>query len=283
MRNPLYISRIERKYEVGVDDAAVVTFWRELCEFLPKYGLYPVEEIGSIGSVYFDNKAFDLLRYSLTRNLRSLHVRLRAYELYGRPPEPISEYWIEVKIREEDIRRKKRFRIERETLFEFLRGKDVEDKILHSNNGEFSDRGVVHQLHLETRDTVHTLGLEPILLVTYKRLAFQGNQERVSIDWDIQYYHVGSSVLYYDSWKYPVEWPVGKAGKTIVEFKFPEGGFPLWVDGLSRRFPLWEMDYSKYLAGMWFLLNGPLNHNKEASSFRDMIARSRLACVPTIR
>jgi len=276
---PILIDRVEKKYEVGINDAGIVTLWRELTNFLSTYGLVPSQEITSVGSVYFENSGYDLLRYSLAGNCHSLHVRLRAYEQFGRPPEPISDYWVEVKIREDEVRRKKRFRIERDTLSKFLMGENVEEWVINYNNGATSDPKLVRHLQFQAQDTMQTLGLRPTLLVTYKRLALQNARERVSIDWDIQYFHVGAGVLFYDTWKYPIERPVGRAEKTMLEFKYPEGSSPLWIGELSRRFPIWEKDYSKFLAGMWFLFKGPLKDHEDASFFLDGISSSHKASI----
>jgi len=109
MTFPVFKDRIEKKYQLGVDESHVADLWREMTLFLAPYGLAPVQEITSVGSVYFDNKDYDLLHYSLLGRL--MLVRIRAYELYGRPPEPIKEYWVEVKTAQGERRTKRRFRL----------------------------------------------------------------------------------------------------------------------------------------------------------------------------
>ncbi|MFQ5887575.1 MAG: VTC domain-containing protein, partial [Candidatus Hydrothermarchaeales archaeon] len=191
--------------------------------------------------------------------------------------EPISDYWIEVKIRKEERRRKKRFMVKRDALLDFLGGKDVGEKIL-SYNQENADPEVIRSLYRETQETILTLGLRPIFLVTYKRVAFQNGSERLSLDWDIQYYRVGTNVYSYDSWKYLVERPAGKAKKTFLEFKYPQGGLPEWIAELQRRYPIWERNYSKFVGGMWFLFQGQLSYDREADSFLQMIETYRGDC-----
>src|SRR5438094_8505754 len=106
MKNPLAYGRIEKKYQVGISEGDVSGFWRPLSSFLALCGLAPVQAITSVGSVYFDNKDFDLLRYSFFGRLMLL--RVRTYEMYGRPPEPIAEYWVEVKTAADERRKKGR-------------------------------------------------------------------------------------------------------------------------------------------------------------------------------
>ncbi len=268
MKGPIYQDRIERKFQVGISEDGVAGLWRDLSEYLPKYRLNPIYEITSVGSVYFDNKDYDLLRYSLFGRL--MLVRLRTYETYGRPPEPITEYWMEVKTADDKRRRKKRFRLTKSALLEFLEGRDAGESVFDYNkNG--AERHVIRDLYRETQETVLAMGLNPTLLVTYKRIAFQGEVERLSIDWDVQYYYVTTDVYDYSSWKYLVEKPAGKADKIILELKYPQGNVPAWFSDLQRKYPIWERDYLKPVEGMGFLFQGALKHHKEANSFPQMI------------
>src|SRR5688572_23806541 len=105
MNVPAFNDRIEIKFQLDIDEKEVAALWRDLRSDLQPYGLQPVQEITCVGSVYFDNKDCDLLRLSLFGHL--MLFRTRAYELYGRSPEPISKYWVEVKTAH-GARRKKR-------------------------------------------------------------------------------------------------------------------------------------------------------------------------------
>lgn len=268
MKGPIYQDRIERKFQVGISEASVAGLWRELSEYLPKYGLDPIYEITSVGSVYFDNKDYDLLRCCLSGSL--MLVRLRAYEAYGRPPEPITEYWLEVKTAHDDRRIKKRFRLTKSALLEFLQGGEAGESVI-AYNKEGGEQHLIRDFYRESQKTVLTLDLRPTLLVTYKRLAFQSGIERLSIDWDVQYHYVTTKVYDYSSWKYLVEKPAGKADKVILELKYLQDDVPVWFNDLQRTYPIWERDYLKPLEGMGFLFQGPLKYHREADSFRQMI------------
>ena len=270
MKGPIYQDRIERNYQVGVSEDGVAGLWRELSECLPKYGLHAMYQITCVGSVYFDNRDCDLTRYTVVNGGRHILVRLRTYENYGESPKPISDYWVEVKIREKERWRKKRFRLNRADLAEFLEGRDAGRNVWdYSENGV--DPEVVRNLYRETQETVLTTGLKPILLLTYKRLAFQNEIERLCLDWDIQYYHVGTDVYSYDSWKYPVEEPAGKSDKTILEFKYPRGSPPAWIADVEKRYPIQETGFLKFVEGMGFLFQGPLKSHRESDSFLQLI------------
>ena len=115
------------------------------------------------------------------------------------------------------------------------------------------------------------MGLKPYFLLTYKRLAFQNNLERISLDWDVQYFHVGAEVYSYDSWKYPVHDPAGKSQKTILELKYPRGTHPVWIAELERKHHIQETGFLKFVEGMRFLLRGPLKTYREADYFLRLI------------
>lgn len=270
MKGPIYQDRIERNYQVGVSQDGVAGLWRELSEYLPTYGLHPIYEITCVGTVYFDNKDYDLTRYTVLNRDRRMLVRLRTYENYGRSPEPISDYWVEIKIREKEQWRKKRFRLHRADLPSFLQGRDAGQSVLDYDQSGV-DPEVVGNLYRETQEIVLTMGLKPIFLLTYKRIAFQNEIERLCLDWDIQYYHVGANVYSYDSWKYPVQEPAGKSDKTILELKYPHGRLPTWIADLERRYPIWETGFLKFVEGMGFLFQGPLKSQREADSFLRLI------------
>ena len=270
MKGPIYQDRTERNYQVGVSQDGVAALWRELSECLPKYGLHPVYQITCVGTVYFDNRDYDLTRYTVLNCGRRMLVRLRTYENYGESPKPISDYWADVKIREKERWRKKRFRLNRADLTEFLQGRDAGQSVLDYNQNGV-DPEAIRNLYRETQEIVLTMGLKPIFLLTYKRIAFQNEIERLCLDWDIQYYHVGTNVYSYDSWKYPVGEPAGKSDKTILELKYPQGSLPAWIADLEKRYPIRETGFLKFVEGMGFLFQGPLKSHREADSFLQLI------------
>jgi SPX domain protein involved in polyphosphate accumulation len=265
-----YQERIERNYEVNMSPHQIVTLWHALCAFFAKYGLLPVNTITSVGTVYFDNRDYDLTRYTILNPARRMLVRLRAYENYGEAPKPIAHYWVEVKRKTKDRWNKKRFRINRTALADFFGGYDLTQNLLHDSKNDL-DSKISHNLCREIQELIVTMGLRPFFLLTYKRLALQNSLERVSLDWDIQYYHVGSDVYYYDSWKYPVEQPAGKSQKTILELKYARGGHPAWIADLEKEFPIRETGFLKFVEGMGFLFKGPLKSHKEADYFLRLI------------
>jgi len=267
---PNYQDRIERNYEVSVSQNEVAALWRELVEFFSKYGLKPIDEIACIGTVYFDNRDYDMTRYTVLNPARRMLVRLRTYEPFGESPKPLSSYWIEVKTSIKGQWRKKRFRLNRADLVGFLEGREVTQSVLEdSENGV--EPGVIRNLYREIQELILTMGLRPFFLLTYKRLAIQNEAERVSLDWDNQYYSVGTDVFTYDSWKYPIEESAGKSNKTILELKYPQGTQPGWIGALEKNYRIQETGFLKFVEGVGCLFRGPLKNYSETDYFLRLI------------
>lgn len=262
---PAFNDRIEKKYQIGVDDSGVAEIWREMGDLLRPYGILPSQEITSVGSVYFDNRDCDLLRFSLLGHL--MLFRTRAYESFGHSAEAISEYWVEVKTARGVRRMKKRFPLAKKQLLEFLTVDEMSTDAQPATEpgfGAFSDV----ELYRQAKETLVTMGLMPMLLVSCKRLAFQGSTERLSIDWDVKYYSATPNIFEQPTWKYPVQSPIGKANKVILETKLLGDNLePEWLDELKQRFPIRPREFLKPIEGMGYLFDGPLKQHKEASYF----------------
>ena len=265
---PVFKDRIERKYQLGVKDSEVANLWREIGSILAPYGMAPVQEITSVGSVYFDNKDYDLLRYSLDDRL--FLVRLRAYELYGRPPEAISEYWVEVKTANDERRSKRRFRLTRTQLQTFLDGGDPDQIVIQMNRRDHNSNEL-KKLYRDSQEIVLTLGLKPFILIVYKRVAFQNENERLSIDWDVLYYNVSGEVYDFSSWKDPIIPAAGRSGAVILEVKYLHGSLPVWFSELQQRYPIRERECLKTLEAMGILFHGDLRQHRQADYFRPRI------------
>jgi SPX domain protein involved in polyphosphate accumulation len=271
MGSPVYMDRIERKYEVGISQNSLPDLWRDVSRYVPLHEFTPGQQITWVNSVYFENKDFDLLRFGLLNIQDNIHVRVRTYEYDGYPTRPISSYWLEMKIKKEEVRKKKRLRMQGEALGAFLEGKDVGGRILEYNQ-DGADPENIRSSYREIRNTIFNLGLKPTLLVAYKRVAFQNGSERLCLDWDIHYYHVGHHVHHYPSWKDIAKCLGEKTGKILLELKCSRGPLPAWVGNLKRSYPLSELGYySKFNEGMSLLFPGHFKHLTESNHFLQMI------------
>jgi SPX domain protein involved in polyphosphate accumulation len=151
-----------------------------------------------------------------------------------------------------------------------LEAGDGAQSVLNDNQSD-TDPQLIRSLYRETQELILTMGLKPNFLLTYKRIAFQSETERVSLDWDIQYYHVDTNVYFFNSWKYPLGQPAGISHKIILELKYPQGTLPAWIAELEKRYPIQETGFLKFVEGMGFLFQGPLKNQKEADSFLQLI------------
>lgn len=271
MDEPNFQDRIERNYEIALGNDGVATVWRQLTNFFSQYGLRPTNEITGVGTVYFDNRDYDLMRYTILNPARRMLVRLRTYENYGEVPKPISHYWFEIKTKGLNQWTKKRLKLDRPELSGFLTGACARRKSSHNqrNGAHLED---VSEFYREIQELVITMGLSPFFLITYKRLALANEKdERVSLDWDLQYYHVDGNVLGYDSWKYPLVDPIAKSRKTILEIKHSRSNPPGWITDLEKNIAVEETGFLKFVEGMGFLFRGPLKNHPEANYFLRLI------------
>jgi len=268
MNAPAFNDRIEKKFQIDVDEKEVAVLWRDLSLVLAPHGLQPVQEVTAVGSVYFDNKDCDLLRLSLFGHL--MLFRTRAYEFYGRFPDPISQYWIELKTAYGPRRKKRRFPLSKAGLYEFLSVRDF-DPTVSGNECDNCDREYI-EMYRQAQETLVTMGLSPIILVLCKRVAFQSATERISIDWDVEYHYATSHIYEFSSWKYLGVPPAGRAGKVILELKYlGDNGIPSWFSSLRQRYPIREREYLKPIEGMGYLFRGPLKHHHQADYFLPLI------------
>jgi SPX domain protein involved in polyphosphate accumulation len=273
MESPIYMERVERKFEVGICESGVPALSRDLARYVPLHEFIPGQQITLVSSVYFDNNDYDVLRFSLLSMNDNVHFRLRNYESSTYPAAPVSDYWMEIKVKKEEQRRKKRFRIKGEDIAGFFGGKggEVAERVL-SYNRMNGDGEILSNFYRDIKGAVSWLGLKPILLVSYRRIAFQNERERVSLDWDIQYRHMSPRFYRDPSWKEIAKTPVGKEKTVRLELKCPQGVSPSWMADLQRKYPIWESKYySKFREGMKFLLQGPLKRDRRADSFLEMI------------
>ena len=154
-------------------------------------------------------------------------------------------------------RRKRRFRLTKGALVDFLDGKEPQSSVFDCNKDDVTEDDL-RKLYAETQESIFTMGLEPFILVNYKRIAFQSEAERLSIDWDVEYFPVSTEVYDHCSWKDIPQQSVGKANKVILELKYLHGSIPEWFADLRRKYPIREKEFLKTLEGMGFVFQGPL-------------------------
>jgi hypothetical protein len=176
---------------------------------------------------------------------------------------------MEIKTGKYGRRQKRRIRLSKRALLDFLEGREAGESVFALNRHE-AENGVL-DLYRKSQEMVLTMGVKPMLLVNCKRVAFQGEVERLSIDWDVSYYRVTPAVFDLYSWRDMFEPPAGRAQKVILELKYLQGDVPDWFHVLQQKYAIRRREYLKPVEGMGFLFRGPLSGHKEAKRLVPMI------------
>ena len=71
-----FLDRIERNYEVGIGRDGIAALWRDLSDFFLRYGFRSTREITNVGTLYYDNRDYDLMRYTIVNPARRILVRI---------------------------------------------------------------------------------------------------------------------------------------------------------------------------------------------------------------
>lgn len=270
MVKPIYLGRAERKFEVGISRDALPALWGDLGRYIPVHEFIPGQQVTYNNTIYFDSEDCFLLRSGLLNRDDHIRIRARKYEFDSTFFTGASDYWMELKVREGDIRRKRRLKLASGDLQRLLAGKEVEESILDYNRPH-ADLEVCKELYKEIQEIIIEKGLKPLLLVSYKRVAFENQNERLSIDWDIRYCYAGPSVFSQESLKDFSEKPAGYDQAVVLELKYT-GGFPSWMSDLQGRHPIWyRSSFSKLDRGMRALLEGPLKCRGDSKFLLEMM------------
>lgn len=270
MRNQTYLERSERKFEVGVGKESLPALWREVSCYVPLQEFVSGQPMTDNNTIYLDSEDFLLFRAGLLNRYDHIRIRARKYEYGSTSLAGASDYWLELKVRKGDIRKKQRLKLEGQDFQRLLAGIDIERSVLDYNRA-YADLKECLKLYRQIQDLIIYKGLKPLLLVSYKRVAFENEKERLSIDWDIRYYHIGSSIFGYQCLKNFPQEPAGYDQAVVLEFKYTDE-FPSWMSELQGKFPIWyRSSFSKLDRGMKAVLEGPLRHRSDSESLIKMM------------
>lgn len=128
---------------------------------------------------------------------------------------------------------KQRLCLHPDLLDRFMRGEDVEREVVTYNLAH-GDSETICRSYRNIRKLFREKGLKPVLLVAYKRVAFQGRAERLSLDWDIHYCPIAPATPIQDAFAVASENTAGRERAVLLEIKYPDGKFPQWVEQLQR-------------------------------------------------
>lgn len=183
----------------------------------------------TICSLYMDSERFDLFRETVLDKCNRFKLRIRGYD-----DEPESPVYFEIKRKFNGIIYKSRAKAGKSEIASILKGHYLPP------NATEADRTTLKQyVHY-----AHCLQARPIVLVRYKREAYEGQMDtraRVTFDRQLMYYETDKSVfkLNGQGWKkVPINF-------VVLEIKFTDY-FPVWLVDMIRLFNLNRQSMSKY-------------------------------------
>jgi len=270
MSKLVYLERAERKFEIGVGHDAIPALLSDVSRYIPLHEYTPGQRITHNNTIYFDSEDCFLLRNGLLSRYDHFRIRARKYEYDSTSVSGTLCYWMELKVRKGDLRKKQRIKLEGQDIEGLLKGKEIQERVLDYNRFDANSKEC-GEIYREIQDVIFEKQLKPLLLTSYKRVAFENKNERLSVDWDIRYFHVGSSVFNSVSLKDLSQKPAAYDNVVILELKYT-GELPSWMSDLQSRHPIWyRKSLSKLDRGMKALLEGPLRHRGDSGSLLEMM------------
>lgn len=170
-------NRIEKKYILNKEQfKRIKKILLEHMELDP----YHNEEY-TISSIYLDTDNFDLIRKSLDKPIYKEKVRLRSYGI----PKLSDKVFLEIKKKYNGIGNKRRIKIELKNAYDFINGK----------------KNINTQKAKELEYMINKNKLKPKIFIAYDRLAFEKNNFRITLDYNIRYRIEDINLEYGDSGK----------------------------------------------------------------------------------
>lgn len=258
--------RTEMKFEVAMTAEELPALWRDIARHIPMHEYVPGRWTTHNNTLYFDSPDCRLLKDGLVNRFDHLRIRARKYEYEPALEDGSQDYWLELKRREGEIRRKERFLLRRQDLEGLLAGDPCGEGVLERNRGQLD----LLTVYRDIQQLVLDLRLEPFTLASYNRVAFEGPGVRLSVDWDIRYHAADRSTLRVDRLK-DLPDPAGRESTAVLELKYI-GEVPLWLAELQAAYPIaYRTSFSKCDRGTKALLQGPLRVRPDASLLLQML------------
>lgn len=173
----------------------------------------------TISSIYLDTDNFDLIRKSMEKPIYKEKVRLRSYGI----PKLSDKVYLEIKKKYNGQGNKRRIKIKLEDAYDFINGKINEES----------------QIGKELRYIINHNNLKPKIYIAYNRLAFQEENFRITLDYNIRYRIED------------IELEKGDAGtlldknKYIMEAK-ALNAYPDWFIKILSQEKIYPSSFSKY-------------------------------------
>ncbi len=207
--------RIEKKYILDE------TQYKKIKNQIKKHMEYDPYHKGqyTISSIYLDTNEFDMIRASLEKPIYKEKIRLRSYNT----PDINDDIYIEIKKKYNGQGNKRRIKMKLKEAYDFIEGK-IKNKT---------------QIGKELDYIIKQNNLKPKIYIAYDRLAFQDNNFRTTLDYNIRYRIEDINLENGDSGKL-----LGK-NIYILEAK-AQYAYPKWFIELLNKEKIYPSSFSKY-------------------------------------
>lgn len=217
--------RLERKYPLAEDMLAPVS--HALAERLPVRRYQPGVDWSSLRTIYLDTPDMGCYQEYLQELPVRQKIRIRQYGVDGRFDQ---HCWVEMKIKNQGVSLKNRFRCMTEHLPPMLAGEDIAAAVREHNDAD----GV--RIYAAIRAFMMERDLKPLVRVDYERLSFGREDDpsvRVTLDRQVRFC---SATREY----------AGTLEGLVLEIKYA-GDRPAWMPELKTALELKrQLRFSKF-------------------------------------
>jgi len=225
-------SRFELKYRIREDKARAIAQYIKSYMGPDKYSAACPDMQYYISSLYLDSDRLDLCRETIEKKTNRFKLRIRCYD-----DNPESPCFVEIKRRLNSVIHKGRVRIAKS---------DINNVLgccrMTMDGASPKDKAIMDQFQYY----VSTLHARPIVLVRYKRQAFEDtshNRVRITFDRKLAYKATNKPELCVqgNGWReVPMDF-------VVLEIKFTEK-YPVWLNDMAKIFDLKQTSMSKYVS-----------------------------------
>lgn len=222
-----------------------------------------------IKSTYLDSDTAIFYRTHLDRKDHRIKLRIRSYG-----PDGVwdNRYFLEIKEKIDSETHKARMELDPINLKNIYDGKKIKiTKVLIDINKGSVSLAEVSDLMNRVNEVLTDYRIRPVLSVTYKRLAYQDKDTRITIDQDITYKNEGylnmvkllkvANLIDFDrAQKYGKKYKAST--DAVLEVKHQGSKIPEWVEKMLDRRDLEDERMSKYCWAMYRLLVNHLSSKK---------------------
>lgn len=218
-----------------------------------------------VESLYFDSENLDLYKHHFSNLESRFKLRVRKYAPNGNWDEGAAFLEAKSKIRTEtgSISSKKRFRIDGENLNSLIHSGEVRrSRKLSSLNPNMKKSDLLDRTSF-VNEMVKSYHLVPQLRVRYERLAFEGEDVRVTFDKNIEFtnmhefsHQTSESIRHLDFWSTAsgMKKVFSNHEYFVCEVKY-SGSIPSWLQNYFSSHGIQKVSFSKYCWGLTNLID----------------------------